>query len=666
MRLLFKLALILACAVLGASHASAADRKDAVHVTQQDISIPLIPRKIVMDPQGELSPDEALQRLSEPGAIEEDAVYSLGYIPETLWARIALDVTPDAAGRWYLSLELPNFDRLQVDILTSSGHLEPLTELGDMVPDQSPFRSRFHIAPIDLPPGQTVLLVKGKTSSTMTLDLKLRKLDWLLSEERLFLALQTFYFGVIAVLTLSAIGLFGVTRESIYLIYIANLVAHTGVWAILAGSGPGYLWPNTPLHHPSVGHFFVAMTLTTTFAFAAAFLATSQVPKLAHWIFWGMSASGVLLMAVCLAVPTDLGYWANRLVSAVVLPCACAIGALTIVGMVRGVAGARPLMLTWLGILIVVPIGWLRDIGLVPTNVFTLTVSQLASVFEMIMFAYLLLQRLGRIQKDKDRIQHEALTAAREHEALLEHRVAARTADLDAAVIREREAQRLQQQFVVMVGHEFRNPLAIIDNMIQNLARGAPASRGRLDRGRAAVRRLRRMIDTCLIDERIRGGQMQLRKERLEAGKLVGEVIATIRAAHATRQFELDLPEGPLLMTVDPRLIEIAVSNVIDNAAKYSPETSPVETHVHAAGSQIEIEVMDRGPGVPETDRERVFERYYRGSRSGSGGTGAGLGLFLVRAILSAHGGTITYADRPGGGAAFTLRLPLDPDTEGT
>jgi len=649
--------LLAAAAIMCASLAQA---EPVVPVTQGAESVPLVPRTVVVDPDGTLTPGVALERLTRPDAPVDTAVYSRGYIPDTLWSRIVLDVDPAAAGRWYLSLELPNFDRLDVFEVPAGGAPEPFVMLGDRIPEPTTFRTRYHIAPIDLPAGRTVLLVKGRTGSTMTLDLKLRKLEPLLVEDHAFFALQTFYFGVVAVLGLSAIGLFAYTRQLIHLLYILNLVAHSGIWLLLNGSGPGYLWPELAPMVPFDSHFMSAVSIFATFAFAAVFLSTHRVPRLIRAVLWFGAGFGLVLAAICLVVPEHLTYRSNALVSQLLLPMSALLVAPTGIALFYGEPSARPLMLTWFGFIVAIIVGTLRDQGVIPSNTLTLASPQLASVFEMIVFAYMLLERLGRVQREKEQLQQRALVAAREQEVVLERRVAERTAELDRAVVREREARRLQQQFVAMVSHEFRTPLAIVDATARNFATGDPEDHARLDKIQTAVRRLSRMIDTCLVDERVQGGRLQLHLENIELCEIVEDVVDMLQVASADRRFALDLPDGPVMANADLRLMVVVVSNVIENAVKYSPEGSTVGVAIDATPAATEIVVADEGPGVAEEDRERIFDRYVRAANAAHI-TGAGLGLYLVRSILEVHGGSVRCRAGPAGGSQFVISLPPCP-----
>ena len=111
-------------------------------------------------------------------------------------------------------------------------------------------------------------------------------------------------------------------------------------------------------------------------------------------------------------------------------------------------------------------------------------------------------------------------------------------------------------------------------------------------------------------------------------------------------------------MRGDAAQLERVLVNLIQNAAKFSPAPEPIEVRVAAGARVVEIDVLDRGPGVPVADRETIFEPFYRGAGRGAA-TGSGLGLAIARGLAEANGAVVAVADRPGGGAAFRVAIPL-------
>ncbi|MBS0559583.1 MAG: hypothetical protein JSR21_05965 [Proteobacteria bacterium] len=210
-----------------------------------------------------------------------------------------------------------------------------------------------------------------------------------------------------------------------------------------------------------------------------------------------------------------------------------------------------------------------------------------------------------------------------------------------------------QKQFASDVAHELRTPLAV---MLLETARLAPSP----ERESIAdeVQGLIRMVNQLL---RLAQAEDAMLRERapldiVPAVRRVCEDLAD-RAMARSQTIEFDAPDGPVVVFGHPTLIEIAVTNVLDNAIRLSPRGSVVSVSIDTAGT---VTVDDSGPGVPDADKTRIFERYWRGdTRRG----GSGIGLALVSRIVRLHDGAARVEDRPGGtGARFVLRFGPPPD----
>ncbi|WP_142848653.1 DUF3369 domain-containing protein [Telmatospirillum sp. J64-1] len=257
----------------------------------------------------------------------------------------------------------------------------------------------------------------------------------------------------------------------------------------------------------------------------------------------------------------------------------------------------------------------------------------------------------------------------------LEQRVAARTAELKAsrqalleakarielALARETEAKQQQRQFLSMVSHEFRTPLAVIDSSAQMLAikaeSQAPTMLPRLDTIRSNVRRMIGLIDTCLADERLDTGRLELRLRDMDLTELLRGLVESHRAAAPSHSILLDMDCRSLPFRGDSQMLELAISNLLSNAVKYSSEVRVIELRLRAEGQGAVISVRDHGVGVPPAEQERIFERFFRGSNSNCA-PGAGIGLHLVRQIAELHGGSVIVESEVGAGSTFSLVLP--------
>ncbi len=225
------------------------------------------------------------------------------------------------------------------------------------------------------------------------------------------------------------------------------------------------------------------------------------------------------------------------------------------------------------------------------------------------------------------------------------------------------DAERLRNALLSSVSHDLRTPLAIIAGAASTLldeAQELPKDERRnllrsiYDEGD----RLNRLIGNLLDMTRLESGTLKVKKEWYPVEEIVG--VALNRTEHRLKGREVKVSAPPdLLAPVDGVLIEQALVNVLENAAKYTKANSPLEIRAHGGMGEIVIEIADRGPGIASGDEERVFEKFYRSHIEG-GPSGAGLGLAIARAIAVAHGGRLVAENRDGGGARFVMTLPVE------
>ncbi|MEP2186683.1 ATP-binding protein [Roseibium sp.] len=641
------------------NHAAAASSDMIVIVDGSRDRVPLLPSTVLSDDSASLSPEQAADLLAQPDAKRNTRVISRGYLSSVTWARVSLEIEPAATGLWYFTLELPNFDHLDVYRIGPAPGDAPefLFSIGDRELPLTDIATRFHIAPMDLKQGRFDILVRGETASTMTLDINLRKLDAMLIEEGKFVSWQIFLLGIFSILFLGALVLFLYTRHFIYLIYCANLFAHSTTWLLINGVGPGLLWPDLAPHFHIGPEKPVALSICTTITFAAYFLSTARVPRPVRVLLWTGAVLSGLLTLVCIVAPASLEAWTHPIVSSLGLPVLAVLMITTVIALLRNEPTAWPLMLTWVVFLGVITMVVLRDWGYIPSNSITLAGGQVAMFFEIIIFAGMLVHRLGKLQAEKIQLQNEALTAARAQEEVLERRVADRTAELAVAVKRERAALVLQRQFVAMVSHEFRTPLAVIDGVAQNLAVEQPETLTKGQRIRDMVKGLLRMIETCLIAERIEDGALRISRAPIDLRLLLETAVENSQKTAPGHDFNLEFPEQLPHLSADMKLLEIAINNLLENAIKHTPAGTAVTVAIKAEDGTVDLLVLDNGPGITAQDSGRIFEKYYRGAKT----SGTGLGLYLVRAIIEANDGSVFHENNSPRGSRFVIRLPIQP-----
>jgi signal transduction histidine kinase len=166
-----------------------------------------------------------------------------------------------------------------------------------------------------------------------------------------------------------------------------------------------------------------------------------------------------------------------------------------------------------------------------------------------------------------------------------------------------------------------------------------------------------RMIDDLGDAVRLESGQLVLHPAAVELGMLAHEAAERAQTQTDRHAIRVALPETPVIGTWDRVRLEEVLDNLIGNAVKYSPDGGEILVEVVASTEEAQLRVVDEGLGIPEADQLRLFERFHRAE--GNGLPGLGLGLYITRMLVEAHGGRIDVASVPGEGSAFTVWLPL-------
>lgn len=279
-------------------------------------------------------------------------------------------------------------------------------------------------------------------------------------------------------------------------------------------------------------------------------------------------------------------------------------------------------------------------------------------------FNALLLRRQPGSQLDEE--SQALLLALSEPLGYFLQRESLRSQSHEAARLRESEA--LHQALLDSVSHELRTPLTSLLGSTAALEGAAHASDGRLsqellDEIRAAGERLNRVIENLLDMTRLNSGALALRKEWHDPAELTRLTVNGLQRPLAGHRVLLSLPAEPPLVSIDYRLMEHALSNLLLNAAAYAPLGTEISVTVEALEERLQWRVADRGPGIPPEDLDRVFGKFFRMPGSPTGGTG--LGLYITRSLLQAHAGDASARLREGGGSEFILNVPLGPSPLG-
>jgi two-component system sensor histidine kinase KdpD len=234
----------------------------------------------------------------------------------------------------------------------------------------------------------------------------------------------------------------------------------------------------------------------------------------------------------------------------------------------------------------------------------------------------------------------------------------------EARVAWERvEAEFLRNTLLSGVSHELRTPLAAITGAVSTLIETpeqlSTSTRAEmLDTILSESDRMERLISNLLDMTRMESGGLVLRKEWQPLAEVVGSALHHLKRRLLGREVLTNVAADLPLVQIDAIAIEQVLTNLIDNAAEYTPANTPIQINAHAEANEMIVEIADQGGGLPSGTESRVFEKFFR-IRSGESRRGIGLGLAIARGIVEAHGGKISASNRAGGGAVFRFTIPL-------
>jgi signal transduction histidine kinase len=569
-------------------------------------------------------------------------ILSVGYTSDVYWLRFTLQREPVAPQNWLLEVRPPYLNQLTLFTPRADGGFDE-SRLGDLQAyRERPIQHRHFLFPLTLTDAQPqTLYLRVQTKSTMRVSLMIWQYPGVLAQAQSEATFYGAYFGILALALVSNLVFWLWMRERIYLVYSVYLIAMS-VTALAAGGFASqwflYDWP-------TVASRLVGVSVCLAYVAATSFF-IQVLGFRQHFARLRVVINGVLIFYALSAVAASAGLYS------VVAPWVMLLAISSNIGIVlagswllwRGHREYLFYMLAFVASFVAVPLsvavlmGWITLP--VPTDFFII----FGSIIHIMLIGFTVVDRL-RLSEEK------VLAAVKE------------TADLAA----EREASRQQRQFVAMVSHEFRTPLAVIDATAQSVEIGSSQSTNltyefiapRQEKIRRAVRRMVSLLDNFLTHERLDFKGPRGQPERVDLRDLVNE--AANNWSHllpVAGQLQLALGDEDVPVCVERAMVALALSNLIDNAIKYSPAGSLISLGVKRSGTNGWIEVADQGIGVATKEIALIFDKFYR-SGNAQRVPGAGLGLYLVRTIAHSQGGEVSVESGTGQGSRFRLRLAL-------
>ncbi len=231
----------------------------------------------------------------------------------------------------------------------------------------------------------------------------------------------------------------------------------------------------------------------------------------------------------------------------------------------------------------------------------------------------------------------------------------------------DRMVEQVKSDFVAAVSHELRTPLTSIYGFAETLLRqdipfGEEERRTFLGYIASESERLTDIVDQLLNVARLDAGDLHVELGRIDVGSVVSEVVETVEVSNGHR-FEIDLPDEPLAAEADPDKVRQVFNILVENALRYSPQGGTVTVGARRNDDRVEVRVVDEGMGIPASEREWIFRKFYRAeSAARDGAAGTGLGLFIAKELVNAIGGRIWVDSTEGEGSSFAFELPAAPE----
>lgn len=598
----------------------------------------------------------------------DNSELNFGFTTSAYWIRIPLKRMASTSGRWLLEVHYAKLHSLDF----YPPHGQAIHTGADKPLSTRPYFDRLFVFPIEVGLESSDFYLRATSRDALTIPLSVWQANAYQKEQQYLHAWQFLYYGGMFILAVYSLMIYLFLRDMRFLIYCAYIVC-TGLGMFVSnGYARQMLWPDATALDDISQNVLFSLCGYFIIQLSSSLLLRADEDR---WLAKGMrlASRAFLLMSllmVCLWIyPEILGLGIQ-----VLLLNAMVMGLLISTASWHAYRdkreGVRFFVFGWIGLWLGVCVATFRAFGLLPTNGWTSYALQLSTVIELLFIALALAEMLRLEHLTHLKNQANALTAkqalltlSQGTQEMLKKAVDERTHQLTAALEAERKMREQYVRFGSMISHEFRTPLSIIQSQASLMRKEHELGVGLVTKGIEAIAgaadRLRVMFDKWLSREHIQLSMELLELKPIELSSWLEKLLQTLPHLLIKHEVTLQLDPNVNRILADEYHLSVALSNLIDNAAKYAPPGSIITLATRIKDGFIGIAVTDQGPGIAQEVQDKVFADFFRASPK-SHIQGLGLGLAIVQRIVNAHGGHIELNSTLGDGCTFCLWLPGD------
>ncbi|PWB35111.1 histidine kinase [Pseudomonas sp. SDI] len=583
---------------------------------------------------------------------------SAGFVPGAIWLRLQVQTGTGAPRQWMLMLSNALLDGATLFDARDISH--PILS-GEAVGRQHwAINYRSPAFALDLDSGQPrVLLLRLESKNAMSVSLRLisaERFAWDLSMEYLGYGL---YFGICLVLILFHSAFWRMTQapeSGWYLAYVSFAV----LIELLTLGLPQQMLALPMTFSDTLLGCALGLSLPVGVIFTLRQLQASAYPRLQRWLIAASLIIGTTAALTVLAGHYQVGAPLHQVT--VLASIGCFIG-LALWLMYQGHRPARYFLLLFGLYYLGIGISFLRNLGLLPASFFTDNAVALGALLHMLLMSQRIIRHYRCLKAQTRRAEDAVNALIRSQNARLEEEIDARTRELRQALHQEQRMREEQRDFVAMVSHEFRTPLAIIATSAQQIRRNLMQAPQRNEQRCHNIHQASRRL-LCLVDDYLEHDRVAARAS--EPRCAVHDLDALFEGClddFPPGRIELDRRSVRTQLECDFGLLRVALRNLLANADRHAPASSIVLLRVEDGTGGLRIRVTNEGAEIPAEQAPLLFHKYVRGTQA-QHTSGTGLGLYLVKRIAELHGGSLVLESRgqqrP---ICFCLELPQPADS---